>query len=287
MIADMRVRNLSPGTQQRYVTYVAKFAKYFGKSPALLGPEDVRTYQVYLIEQKNASWPVLNATACALRFLYHTTLRTNWAIERIPYPRRERRLPVVSSQDEVSFFLASIPNLKYRAILMTTCAGGLRISEVVSLRVTDIDSQRMVIRIEQGKGRKDRYVMLSPNLLEFLRAYWRVARPTHWLFPGRCPDRHISPCSVQQVCKKVSAALGLKKSITVRSLRHSFATHLLEAGSNLRVIQILLGHRSLQTTARYTHVARSTVCSTPSPLDLLPKAVAQIQQMKKTEPVQS
>jgi site-specific recombinase XerD len=157
----------------------------------------------------------------------------------------------VLSQDEVSCFLEHIANLKYRAILMTAYAAGLRISEVVSLRVGDIDSKRMMIRIEQGKGRKDRYVMLSPNLLELLRAYWKVVRPADWLFPGRYPGHHISRHRMEQVCQKVSAAAGLKKRVTVRALRHSFATHLLEAKANVRTIQILLGHRSLQTTARY------------------------------------
>jgi len=286
MIEDMRVRNLSVNTQQAYVRHVARFAEYFGKSPELLGPEDIRAYQVYLIEEKGASWGVLNVTACALRFLYRTTLGRDWAVERIPRSRRPRQLPVILSQDEVSHFLASVGELKYRAILTTAYAAGLRISEVVSLRAADIDSRRMVIRIEQGKGRKDRYVMLSPHLLDLLRTYWKKNHPGQWLFPGGRPNQHISPCMVEQVCKRVSAAAGLKKRVTVRSLRHSFATHLLEAGTNLRVIQILLGHRSLQTTARYVHVAKSTVCSTPSPLDLLPGVVQQIQTMKSVEPDQ-
>jgi len=284
MIEDMRVRNLSENTQQQYVRYVAKFAEHFGKSPDLLGPEDVRTYQVYLTEQRHASWGVLNVVVCALRFFYRATLGKEWAIEQIPCPRKEKRLPVVLSQDEVSCFLEHVSNLKHRAILMTAYAAGLRISEVVSLRVADIDSQRMMIRIEQGKGRKDRYVMLSPNLLELLRAYWKVVRPADWLFPGRYRGQHISRHRIEQVCQKVSAAAGLKKRVTVRALRHSFATHLLEAGANVRTIQILLGHRSLQTTARYTHVSRTTVCSTSSPLDLLPKTVEEIQKTKSAEP---
>jgi len=284
MIDDMRVRNLSVNTQQEYVRCVARYAEHFGMSPESLGPEDVRTYQVYLTNQKKASWGVLNTTACALRFLYRHTLNREWTIDRIPCPKRERRLPVVPSQDEVSAFLKQLSNLKHRVILTTAYAAGLRISEVVSLRVPDIDSQRMVIRVEQGKGHKDRYVMLSPNLLELLRTYWRVVHPTDWLFPGRNPGEHISRSRVEQVCKRASAAAGLKKHVTVRSLRHAFATHLLESGSNIRVIQLLLGHRSLQTTARYTHVASSTVCSTSSPLDLMPKAVEEIQKIKNSEP---
>jgi integrase/recombinase XerD len=251
MIEDMRVRNLSPNTQQLYVDRVAKFAQYFGKSPELLGPEDVRTYQVYLINQKRASSSMLQQTVCALRFLYRNTLGKDWALQYIPAPKREKKLPVVLSQEEVSLFFESLPNLKHRALIMTAYATGMRVSEVASLRVSDIDSQRMMIRIEMGKGRKDRYVMLSPNLLELLRAYWKMARPSGYLFPGRNPDRPITTTRIYQVCVKASASAGLTKRAHVRALRHAFATHLLEAGANIRVIQILLGHRSLRTTARY------------------------------------
>jgi integrase/recombinase XerD len=287
MIEDMRVRNLSPNTQRLYIDRVAKFAQYFGKSPELLGPEDVRTYQVYLVHQKRASSSMLQQTVCALRFLYRNTLGKEWALPYIPTPRREKKLPVVLSQDEVSRFLDHLPNLKHRALIMTAYATGMRVSEVVSLRAADIDSDRMMIRVEQGKGRKDRYVMLSPNLLELLRAYWKVARPADWLFPGQRPGTHLTAKRVLQVCIKAGAAAGLTKRATVRALRHSFATHLLEAGANIRVIQILLGHRSLRTTARYTHVSQETICSTSSPLDRLSKAVAEIQKLKTAEPVPS
>jgi site-specific recombinase XerD len=285
MIEDMRVRNLAPNTQHIYLDRVAKFAQYFGKSPNLLGPEDIRTYQVYLINQKRASSSMLEQTVCGLRFLYRITLGKEWAVQHIPFPKKEKKLPVVLSQDEVSRFLDNILNLKHRAILMTAYATGLRVSEVLSLRPAHIDSQRMVIRVEQGKGRKDRHVMLSPNLLELLRAYYRVARPADWLFPGRPPSRPITRERIHQVCVKAATAAGLTKRVSVRALRHSFATHLLEAGTNIRIIQILLGHRSLRTTARYTHVSTKTVCATSSPLDLLPKTVAEIQKMKCTEPV--
>ena len=287
MIEDMRVRNLSPNTQQIYVDRVAKFAQYFGKSPELLGPEDIRTYQVYLIHQKGASSSMLLQTVCALRFLYRNTLGKKWALPFIPAPKREKKLPVVLSQEEISLFFEHIPNLKHRALIMTAYATGMRVSEVASLRVADIDSKRMMIRIELGKGRKDRYVMLSPNLLELLRAYWKAARPVYWLFPGRRPETHLTTKRIHQVCVKASAAAGLTRRATVRALRHCFATHLLEAGANIRVIQVLLGHRSLRTTARYTHVSRETICSTCSPLDLMPKAVAEIQKVKNAEPVHS
>jgi site-specific recombinase XerD len=287
MIEDMRVRNLSPNTQQLYIDRVAKFARYFGKSPELLGPEDVRAYQVYLIHQKRASSSMLQQTVCALRFLYRNTLGKEWALPYIPAPKREKKLPVVLSQEEVSRFLDNLPNLKHRALIITAYATGMRVSEVVSLRAADIDSGRMMIRVEQGKGRKDRYVMLSPNLLELLRAYWKVARPADWLFPGQRPGTHLTAKRALQVCIKAGAAAGLTKRATVRALRHSFATHLLEAGANIRVIQVLLGHRSLRTTAKYTHVSRETICSISSPLDQLSKAVADIQKLKNTDPVHS
>jgi integrase/recombinase XerD len=283
MLEDMRVRNLAPNTQSIYVDRVAKFAKYFGKSPHLLGPEEIRTYQVYLSTQKNASPSALNQAVCALRFLYRITLAKTWLIPHIPYAKKPRTLPIVLSRDEVSRFFECIPNLKHRAIVMTAYATGLRVSEVLSLRLSDIDSQRMMIRVEQGKGRKDRYVMLSPHLLELLRAYWKMARPQVWLFAGRPPSRPITREMIYQVCIKASVAAGLTKRAHVRALRHSFATHLLEAGANIRVIQMLLGHRSLRTTAIYTTVSRETVCATASPLDLLPKTVEEIQKITRTQ----
>ena len=276
-----------PTRERLYIDQVARFARYFGKSPEHLGPEHVRTYQVYLIHQKHASSSALQQTVCALRFLYRNTLGKEWALPYIPTPRREKKLPVVLSQEEVSRFLDNLPNLKHRALIMTAYATGMRVSEVVSLRAADIESDRMMIRVEQGKGRKDRYVMLSPHLLDLLRAYWKVARPSDWLFPGQRAGTHLTSKRVHQVCVRASAAARLTKRATLRALRHSFATHLLEAGTNIRVIQILLGHRSLRTTARYTHVSRDTICSTPSPLDLLPKAIAEIQKVKNAEPVRS
>ncbi|MBA3440428.1 MAG: tyrosine-type recombinase/integrase [Pyrinomonadaceae bacterium] len=269
MIEDMQIRNLSPKTQRNYLDQVAKFAQFFGKSPSLLGPEEIRTYQVYLVQEKQVAWSVLNQAVCALRFFYRITLGKDWAIQRIPAPKTEKKLPVVLSADEVARFFAAIPSLKHRAILMTAYAAGLRVSEVTNLQVADIDSQRMVIRVRQGKGRKDRYVMLSPHLLTLLRTYWKVRRPTSWLFPGRNQGRPISVRMVQIACQQARVEAGLSKQVTVRALRHSFATHLLEAGTDVRTIQILLGHRSLQTTARYMHVSTSTIRAAASPLDAL------------------
>jgi site-specific recombinase XerD len=270
MLEDMRVRNFSEDTQQRYIRQVAKFAQHFRKSPELLGPEEIRTYQVYLKEQKKVSWCVLNITVCALRFLYRITLHKDWAVEHIPFSRRPRKLPVVLSPQEVTRFFQSITNFKHRVLLKTAFATGLRTSEVAHLRISDIDSQRMVIRVYQGKGRKDRYVMLSPKLLELLRAYWKAARPATWLFPGRHPDQPIVRDTIVSACRKASQASGLSKSVTVRALRHSFATQLLENGADVRTIQLLLGHRSLETTGRYAHVSVKNVCATASPFDSLP-----------------
>ncbi|PYV31628.1 MAG: integrase [Acidobacteria bacterium] len=271
MIEDMGVRNLAEGTQKVYVDRVAQFAKHFGKSPELLGPEDIRSYQVYLVQQKKVSWSVLNLSVCALRFLYRITLGKDWTVQHIPYPRKERKLPVILSPAEVVQFFQAVTNLIHRVIVMTAYATGLRISEVISLQVSDIDSKRMIIHVRLGKGHKDRYVMLSPKLLVILRMYWKVVRPSsNWLFPGDKPGEHITKGSVQRACRNARLICGLNKQVTVRALRHAFATHLLEDGTDIRTIQMLLGHRSLETTQIYTHVSTQTVCATSSPLDRLP-----------------
>ncbi len=275
MLEDLRLRNYSPRTQYQYIYYVAAFAKHFGKSPDLLGLEEIRAYQIYLVNKRRVSWSSLNICVAALRFLYQVTLRRDWDIQHIPYAKRERKLPVVLSQDELARFFQAIVSLKYRAILMTAYSAGLRLAEVVALRVTDLDSQRMVIRVRQGKGHKDRYVMLSPTLLTLLRTYWKTARPTEWLFPGRVRGEHVSPRTVQAACERAWEESGVNKKVTVRSLRHSFATHLLEAGTDVRTIQILLGHSSLQTTARYTHVSTATIRAAASPLESLTERIAQ------------
>jgi integrase/recombinase XerD len=270
MIEDMQIRNFTPGTQYAYVHAVAAFSRHFGRSPDLLGPEEIRTYQAHMVREKKTGYGVLNTAVSALRFFYRTTLGKDWRIDQIPFPRREKKLPVVLSPTEVIEFFRAIGSLKHRAILMTAYAAGLRVSEVAHLQVADIDSQRMLIRICQSKGHKDRYVMLSPRLLDLLRVYAKAARPKTWLFPGRSGDRPVSRRGIAWACQQARRASGLRKTVTVRSLRHSFATHLLEAGANLPTIQLLLGHTSLRTTAIYIHVASSTVAATASPLDSLP-----------------
>jgi integrase/recombinase XerD len=269
MIQDMQLRTFAPGTVSVYVNCIARFARHFGKSPELLGPEDVRAYLLHLIEQRRPSWSYYNQNLHALRFLFNVTLGRDWVLEHIACPKQPKRLPVVLSPNELTRFFAAIAGLKYRAVLMTAYAAGLRVSEVAAFRVEDIDSHRMVIRVQQGKGRKDRYVMLSPKLLELLRTYWKAARPRTWLFPGRDPNRPITASAVIKACRRARRAAGLEKRVTVHTLRHSFATHLLEAGTDLRTIQVLLGHHSPRTTAVYTHVSPAAVRSTTSPLDRL------------------
>lgn len=268
MIEDMTVRNLSPATQRSYVHAVSKFSRFFGRSPDRLGLEDVRTFQVHLVAM-GVSWGALNQTVCALRFFYGVTMGQPELPERIPYARQPRSLPVVLGADEVVRFLEAVSGLKTRTALTTAYAAGLRAAEAARLKTTDIDSGRKVIRVERGKGGKDRYVMLSAQLLTILRTYWRLARPITWMFPGRDETRPIDPQTLHAACRSACAAAGLDKRVTVHTLRHSFATHLLEAGTDIRIIQVLLGHSNLSTTARYTRVANHTISRTVSPFDRL------------------
>jgi site-specific recombinase XerD len=273
MIEDMQVRNLAPHTQRSYLQQISQFARHFGKSPELLGPDDIRTYQIHLSRDRQLSASSMLVAVSAIRFLYKVTLKRNWRIDDVvPTCRKPQRLPVVLSRDEVSRFLEAVEIPKHRIILTICYAAGLRISEAVRLTAPAIDSQRMVIRIEEGKGRKDRYVMLSPKLLDVLRDYWRAARPKLWLFPGDLPGQPITTSAVGLVCRKARATAGIEKPVTPHSLRHAFAVHLLEAGADLRTIQLLLGHRCLSTTARYLRLATNKVCATASPLDALQAA---------------
>ena len=282
MLEDMSIRNFAENTCRSYLQQVSAYAKYFHRSPESLGPEDVRTYQVYLTKILAPS--SVGIATSALRFLYKVTLKRPWSPDDIPMPKKPFKLPVVLSRDEVKHFLESIDSVKHRAMLTIAYAAGLRISEVTHLKVTDIDSQRMVIRVDQGKGNKDRYVMLSPRLLEELRGYWKLAHPKTWLFPGDIPGCPITRDAVNQACAKARRASGIAKPITPHSLRHAFATHLLENGADVRRIQLLLGHRSLSTTSRYLKIATSTVCATTSPFDLLP-AIEPLAVASKPPPV--
>lgn len=284
MLQDMGIRNLALNTQLAYVQQISAFARHFDTSPEALGPEQVRAYQVHLIEERKLAASSLSVAAAALRFLFKITLRRPWNDDDIPMPKRPLKLPIVLSPEEVVRFLACVANTKHRTILTTIYASGLRVSEAVALVPADIDSSRMVLRVDQGKGRKDRYVMLSPRLLEVLRGYWRIERPRPWLFPGEAAGRHITKSAVEQACQKAHRALGIDKPVTPHSLRHAFATHLLEAGTDIRRIQLLLGHRSLATTSRYLKIATSSLCATVSPFDRLPDLLPRIEAVPEPKP---
>jgi len=275
MTEDMQVRNLALNTQLSYVEQVSRFARHFNQSPLELGPEDIRAYQVYLTNEKKLAPSSVLIAVSALRFLYKVSLKKDWSFEdSIPAPKKPQKLPVVLSPEEVLNCLGCVVNTKQRAILTTCYAAGLRISEALHLKPTDIDRQRMVIRVEQGKGQKDRYVMLSPKLLETLCNYWRAVRPQGgWLFEGERSGQPLNRSSVEQAGQKARRRSGIRKPISPHSMRHAFAVHLLESGTDVRTIQLLLGHRGLATTARYLRIATSKVCSTSSPLDLLPRPV--------------
>jgi len=268
MIEDMTVRNLSPATQRSYINAVQKFSRYFGRTPDRLDLDDVHTFQVHLVST-GISWASLNQIVCALRFFYGITLGQNNVPERIPYARKPRTLPVILSTDEVVQFLEAVSSLKARVALTCAYAAGLRVGEVCGLKVEDIDSSRMVIHVRHGKGGKARYVMLSVELLGILRSYWRLARPESFLFPGRNTDKPIEPTVLNAACRSAVTAIRLSKRVTVHTLRHSFATHLLENGTDIRIIQVLLGHAHLSSTAHYTQVSNKTIRSTMSPLDRL------------------
>ena len=268
MIEDMTIRNLSRSTQESYIYAVAKFSLHFKQSPDRLGMEEVRAYQLHLVEQKY-SWSHVNQVACALRFFYGITLGQKEAFERIVSGREPEKLPPVLNREEIARFLDAVAGLRNRVALATAYATGLRIGEVVRLKIASIDSERMLLHIEGGKGGKDRYAMLSPRLLEILRAYWTRARPSLWLFPGQEPGDHVSRGALQSACRAARRRARISKRVTTHSLRHSFATHLLESGTDIRIIQVLLGHSHLETTARYAQVATGLIAATPSPFDQL------------------
>jgi site-specific recombinase XerD len=272
MIEDMRIRNFATTTQRSYIHYVAEFAKYFNRSPEELDLEAVRQYQLYLAQDRKLSPQSINTFVSAVQFLYLTTLEMPWEAKDFPRARLEQKLPVVLAPEEVQTFFGHVAGVKYRAVLLTCYGAGLRISEAVAVKHFDIDNKRMLLRVEHGKGGKDRYAMLSPCLLEVLRAYFRILRPAKpWLFPSWRPHLHLSAGAVQTACREAWQRSGLSKSVTPHALRHAFATHLLENGVDSRVIQALLGHRRIDTTARYTAVSPATISATKSPLDLLLK----------------
>jgi site-specific recombinase XerD len=269
LIQDMQLRNLAPETIRGYVYYVARFAKYFGRSPEQLTPEHARRYQLHLLEKK-VSWSTFNQTVCALRFFYGTTLGRKDYVKRLPFGKKPKRVPAVLSREEVLKFLQGILSRKQRMLLTTMYATGMRVGEAVQLSVNDIDSRRMTILVSRGKGNKQRLVPLSPTLLTELRLFWQTHRNPVWLFPSRDPDRPLRIASVERMCARARTRAGLKRRFNTHALRHTFATELLEAGVDLFSIQKILGHRSLSTTAHYTHVRRSHLQEACKSLDLLP-----------------
>jgi integrase/recombinase XerD len=269
MRMDLELKNLSPRTRSCYLTWMRSFAIHFHRSPDELGEQEIRDYLHYLIQVKKGSQSGVSQAYSALKFFYETTLKRDWNGFRIPRVQKGKKLPVVLSQQEIQAIFSATRNLKHRVVLMTIYSAGLRISEVVHLKVSDIDSQRMTIRVQQGKGQKDRYTLLSQRTLEVLRAYWKEYRPSGWLFPGKPETEPLSVSSVQRVFEKVLLRARIKKPASVHTLRHSFATHLLEAGTDLYHIQRLLGHTSPKTTAIYLHLSRKNLGGLTSPLDLL------------------
>jgi integrase/recombinase XerD len=268
LLEDMPIRNYSPPTIDGSLRYVAQCAKHFHTSPDRLGPEDIRTYQLHLLQQ-HVSKSILIQTACALRLLSETTLGRPWMVDDIPYPKKPKTLPVILSREEVTALLLAPRHLKHRAILATLSATGLRVSALCQLRGTDIDSHRMVIQVRQGKGQRDRVVMLSPDLLPLLRRYWQLYPLQSWLFPGPRVTEPITPAGVAHICTPAGHAAKLTKAMYPPLLRHTFAPHLLEAGVDLRRIPFLLGHASLRSTSLSLHVAHPALTATESPLDAL------------------
>ncbi|MEP6956225.1 MAG: tyrosine-type recombinase/integrase [Chthoniobacterales bacterium] len=279
-IEDMQLRGLAPTTQRSYLHYVSDFATFYHTTPEKLDLEAIRQYELHLLHERKLSPESVNTFVSAVQFLYLVTLEMPWGKECFPRVRRAHKLPVVLSPEEVSRFFEHVGSLKHRAALMLCYGAGLRISEAVKIRLADIDSDRMVIRIVEGKGRKDRYVMLSSRLLKVLRCYWRAARPKDHFFPSWREGRPMNTAAISMACRNAAERAGIGKRVTAHTLRHSFATHLLEGGTDTRVIQALLGHSRIETTARYTHVAAHVVAGTPSPLDRLKPPPA----LKKAKP---
>lgn len=268
----MTIRKFAPRTQEGYIRAVKNFSAFLGAAPDTASFEDVRRYQLHLVSS-GTGVPTINHSLTALRFLFMVTLRKPDVVIHLPFVREARRLPVVLSPEEVARLLEAAPGLKYRAALSVAYGAGLRASEVISLKITDIDSARMVIRVEQGKGRKDRYVMLSEHLLALLRAWWKVARPQGWLFPGQNPVNPLTTRQLNRACHAAAQVAEIDKRVSLHTLRHSFATHLLEQKIDIRVIQVLLGHKKLDTTALYARVATKTIREVTSPLERLTMTV--------------
>jgi integrase/recombinase XerD len=270
MAEDMKLRNYSPRTIDTYTYHVGRFAEFLGHSLEQATPEDVRSFQLHLIEVRKVGWSSFNQAVCGLRFLFRTTYPRSWAVSMVPFGKRPKKLPTVLSGEEVMSVLSCVPNLKHRTFLLTLYAAGLRLSEAADLTIADIDSKRMQLRIACGKGAKERLVPLSPRLLKTLREYWKQVRSPKYLFPGKTFDVPLGSTTIQKTCKAAVLKAGILKAVSPHTLRHSYATGLLEAGVDLLTISRLLGHKSFSTTMIYLHVRRTHLGSTPSPIDWLP-----------------
>ena len=269
MQTTLKLAGYSPKTISAYTDHVRFFAEHFNQSPEDLEDKEIRDYLLYLYEKRNLSDSYINIAYSALRFLYETVLEREWNTKQIPRRKKQKKLPVVLDQSEVLDVIRNTNNLKHRTILSTIYSAGLRVSEAAHLKVEDIDSKRMQIRIENGKGRRDRYTLLSKTLLMLLRKYWRAYQPPYWLFPGRPKTKPISSESIQRIFRKASNKARINKRVTPHTFRHCFATHLLEAGTDLRRIQKLLGHKNIRSTSKYTHLAKDEVLKTQNPFDLV------------------
>lgn len=271
MLAELQLRGITPRTQTAYLREIAKLENYFNRSPEELGEEEVKEYLVHMLEERGLSSGTYKYYAAGIKFLYRTTLNRGEVVEKIKYPKAKIKLPVVLDLSEVRTMLSVMENLKHRAVLTITYSAGLRVSETAHLKVTDIDSKRMMVRVRQGKGGKDRYTILSKTTLECLREYWRAYRPKDWLFEGQKEDSHICYTSIRNIFVEAKERAGITKPVGPHSLRHAFATHLIEAGTSLHHVQLLLGHKSPKTTTVYLHVSKMNLAQVCSPLDSIPE----------------
>lgn len=268
MKMDLELKNFSPKTVSCYLHWMVQFVRHYGRSPAEIGEEEIRNYLYHLIKVKRVSQSSINQAYSAMKFFYATTLEREWNVIKIPRIKNSKKLPVVLSMEEVETLLGCIDNLKHLAILTTIYSGGLRVGEATRLKVSDLDSKRMTIRVQDGKGSKDRYTLLGHHTLELLRTYWKAYQPAEWLFPGKDPAKPISVSSIQMVFKKALHKAGIRKKASVHTLRHSFATHLLESGTDLYYIQHFLGHTTANTTSIYLHITGKDLARVRSPIDL-------------------
>ena len=271
MLAELQLRGITPRTQTAYLREIAKLENYFNRSPEELGEEEVKEYLVHMLEDRGLSSGTYKYYAAGIKFLYRTTLNRGEVVEKIKYPKAKIKLPVVLDLSEVRTMLSVMENLKHRAVLTITYSAGLRVSETAHLKVTDIDSKRMMVRVRQGKGGKDRYTILSKTTLECLREYWRAYRPKDWLFEGQKAVSHICYTSIRNIFVEAKERAGITKPVGPHSLRHAFATHLIEAGTSLHHVQLLLGHKSPKTTTVYLHVSKMNLAQVCSPLDSIPE----------------